>query len=221
LARSSVSDEEIQLRKRARRRLVGAVALVIVAVAAVPLLLDSEPRSEMPAPRVTMPDQPADVSPQRPVTIESPAPAPGSADLAQASPIPETPSPPVPEVPASAQPESPVPDASPPPALDQGRAAPPQEGTVEKPKPARTEPAATGKSSYVVQLIATTSPDKARELKRRLQSEKFPVYTEKTPDGGKIRVRVGPFPRHESAEAARIRLVKLGFDPGKVVAKGE
>ena len=64
---------------------------------------------------------------------------------------------------------------------------------------------ASRQGGYVVQLIATNSPDKARELKRRLDALKLPAYTEKTPDGSKIRVRVGPFPQQEAAEAARAR----------------
>ena len=39
----TVSDEEIQLRKRARRRLVGAIALVVAAIVVLPMLLDSKP----------------------------------------------------------------------------------------------------------------------------------------------------------------------------------
>ncbi len=39
----TVSDEEIQLRKRARRRLVGAIALVVAAIVILPMLLDSKP----------------------------------------------------------------------------------------------------------------------------------------------------------------------------------
>lgn len=42
----TVSEEEIQLRKRARRRLVGAVALVIAAVVILPMVLDREPKQE-------------------------------------------------------------------------------------------------------------------------------------------------------------------------------
>jgi DedD protein len=44
VAKTVVSDEEIQLRKRARRRLVGAIALVLLAVVFLPMVLDSEPR---------------------------------------------------------------------------------------------------------------------------------------------------------------------------------
>ena len=40
----AISDEELQLRKRARRRLIGAIALVILAVLLLPMLLDQEPR---------------------------------------------------------------------------------------------------------------------------------------------------------------------------------
>jgi DedD protein len=43
MARSS-SDEEIKLRKRARRRLIGAIALTTLVVVTLPMVLDSEPR---------------------------------------------------------------------------------------------------------------------------------------------------------------------------------
>ena len=36
--------EELELKKRARRRLVGAVVLVLLVVTLVPLVLDNEPR---------------------------------------------------------------------------------------------------------------------------------------------------------------------------------
>jgi len=39
-----LSDEELQLRKRARRRLIGAIALVTAVAVVLPMVLDSEPR---------------------------------------------------------------------------------------------------------------------------------------------------------------------------------
>ena len=39
-----ISDEELQLRKRARRRLIGAIVLVTAVVVALPMVLDSEPK---------------------------------------------------------------------------------------------------------------------------------------------------------------------------------
>src|SRR5258705_2394412 len=40
----SISDEELQLRKRARRRLVGAIALVTIIAVFLPMVLDHEPK---------------------------------------------------------------------------------------------------------------------------------------------------------------------------------
>jgi DedD protein len=40
----AISDEQLQLRKRARRRLIGAIALVSVTAVVLPMFLDSEPR---------------------------------------------------------------------------------------------------------------------------------------------------------------------------------
>src|SRR3954464_11167941 len=40
----SISDEELQLRKRARRRLVGAIALVTIIAVFLPMALDHEPK---------------------------------------------------------------------------------------------------------------------------------------------------------------------------------
>src|SRR6185436_15752235 len=39
-----VNEEELQLRKRARRRLIGAVVLVAAVAAVLPMVLDSEPK---------------------------------------------------------------------------------------------------------------------------------------------------------------------------------
>ena len=40
----AISDEELQLKKRARRRLVGAITLVLLVVVFLPMFLDSEPK---------------------------------------------------------------------------------------------------------------------------------------------------------------------------------
>src|SRR5471032_2548341 len=40
----SISEEELQLRKRARRRLVGAIALVTIVAVFLPMVLDHEPK---------------------------------------------------------------------------------------------------------------------------------------------------------------------------------
>jgi DedD protein len=44
LMAKAISDEELQLKKRARRRLVGAIALVLIVVVFLPMFLDNEPK---------------------------------------------------------------------------------------------------------------------------------------------------------------------------------
>jgi len=171
VARSAVSDEEIQLRKRARRRLVGAIALVVLVVAAAPMILDGEPPPQQ--------QQHIDVqiAPQRklPPDERMPTPSPASqANLAEPpAASPDT---------AAASPDTAVasPDTAPAPP---GSAAAPAAsaslrhgaapGKAQEPDAARA-----GGEAYAVALIATASPAKAAQMKRTLQRLKFPVYTQ-------------------------------------------
>jgi DedD protein len=202
--RATVSDEEIQLRKRARRRLVGAIALVVAVVAAVPMLLDSEPKARTQQIEIQMPPPTAEAS-----SAQTDAQAAAPAPPATATPAPALQPAPPPVAERAPAPQPAPPESVPPPA------------PATPPAPAPKAAAAATKESYVVQLIATTSPVKARELRQKLERQKFPAYTEKTPDGGKTRVRVGPFDTREAAEQARQRLAKLDYDPGKVVRRGD
>ena len=215
-SKTTVSDEEIQLRKRARRRLVGAVALVVLVVAAVPMVLDGEPKGRNEQIDVRIPPVPAvpDSTPApgaaAPAGAEAAGSAPGTATSATG---PLTPAP----APALLE-RTPEPQPAPP----QSVPPPPSPGASPAPSaPAAPRTSATSKEAYAVQLIATASPAKARELRQKLERQKFPVYTEKTPDGGKIRVRVGPYPTRDAAEQARQRLARLDYDPGKVVRRGD
>ena len=211
-SKTTVSDEEIQLRKRARRRLVGAVALVVLVVAAVPMVLDGEPKGRNEQIDVRIPPVPAvpDSTPAPGAAAPAGAEAPGTASSATG---------PLTPAPAPAPPErTPEPQPAPP----QSVPPPPSPSVGPAPSaPAAPRTSATSKEAYAVQLIATASPAKARELRQKLERQKFPVYTEKTPDGGKIRVRVGPYPTRDAAEQARQRLARLDYDPGKVVRRGD
>ena len=42
----AISDEELSLKKRARRRLIGAIILVTAVVVVLPMILDSEPKPD-------------------------------------------------------------------------------------------------------------------------------------------------------------------------------
>jgi len=222
VARSAVSDEEIQLRKRARRRLVGAIALVVLVVAAVPMILDSEPRQSPHRIEVQVPP-----IPQRPPK----EPAPPALPRAPALPKDSTQAPALRADSTPAQLAEPVPSAAaaaaPPAAAAPARDTAPARaaGAISAgPNGARAEKgaaAATSADAYAVALIATSSASKASDLKRELQRLKFPAYTQKTPDGDKLRVRVGPYSSREAAEQARQRLIRQGYEPGKVVRQGD
>lgn len=223
----TVSEEEIQLRKRARRRLVGAVTLVVAAIVILPMLLDSkpEPRSQEIDIRIPSEDSAEEFgsSAMRPT---------GATDAATAEKSPAgtrqedrvTPEPPVKPIPSM---ESPVKPA--------GKNADTKVGSeAVKPSIATTTATPAAADAFVVQLGAFSNPAKARQQLQNLVSRDSSDYmdsttgtdaraytetlraergAEKGTEKGEItRVRVGPFRTREQAEATRQKLKKLGFD---------
>lgn len=209
----AISDEELQLKKRARRRLVGAIALVLVVVVFLPMFLDSEPQPLNQDIAINIPPIP-EPEPAEPAPPVDPARAPTA--------LPGLPPPPEEAAPAEAAPVSPAARAP---------AAPP--ATESKPAPARAEaekPAAKPRSAasgdeYVVQLGAFSNAANAKALQKKLQENKFNAYTEliKSSGGERTRVRVGPYPTREAAEKARTQLKarKLVIGDATVVRKGD
>ena len=115
----STSEEEIRLRKRARRRLIGAIALTTLVVVTLPMVLDSEPRPigddiavQIPSPNSGPYAPKGQVDAPRAVvpatasgTVSSPsAPAPAPADMPPAAAPAAAPAPVRPVAPASATP---------------------------------------------------------------------------------------------------------------------
>jgi DedD protein len=154
----SISEEELQLRKRARRRLVGAIALVTIIAVFLPMVLDHEPKpvSQDVSIKIPSPDSSAFTSKIVPVVpAAKPAPDASKAE-APVTAEPAVPPPPAkseaPKVAAPAKPEAPkvaapvkpeppkvaavAPAAKPavPPANDT-EAAPPKKAAPEKAAP--------------------------------------------------------------------------------------
>src|SRR4051812_49577008 len=80
----SISDEELQLRKRARRRLVGAIALVTIIAVFLPMVLDHEPKPASQDVSIKIPSPDAGVFtskivPVAPAQKSAPAPKPEAA----------------------------------------------------------------------------------------------------------------------------------------------
>lgn len=206
MANTPVSDDELQLKKKARRRLVGAVVLVLLVVVFVPMFLDRGPRPKSQDIDIKIPPIPGQPQPQQaPAAAPVPEPAPPLGAAASDNST---------AVPASAAAEAvAAKDATAPPEASQTAA---NETTQKEPK---------GSESFVIQIGAFSDPANARHLVEKLKAEKIPAYTEpvKSAQGEKTRVRAGPYPTIAAAEQARTRLKQLKLVSGdaKIVHKGE
>ena len=187
------------LKRRGRRRLVGAVALVLAAVIVLPMVFDSEPRSTAPPVSVRIPGE--DDAPFAP---KLPAKAPEPAKPAEAK---EAPKPP--EKKAAAKP----PEKEIPKIVDRKPMAKPPSAAER----ARAEAALSGQQ-FFVPVGAFANP---QSVIARLGEAKLPYYTEELAIAkGKVtRVRAGPFASRDAADKAAEKLRGLGLKPGNVAAK--
>jgi DedD protein len=254
-SRSSLSSEAQanELRGRARRRLIGALALVLAAVIIVPMLFDTPVPEEgqvatpVVVPAIVPPETSGGVA-LAPTAPDAPAPVPATpeaplqpVDPAAGAVAPSTPTPAVsepapapapqqsaaPQTPTAAEP-APVEKAEPKPKpkapadrTDDGSVA---IALLEGRSPSSPAPAApvAAKGSFILQIAAYTN-DKDAEVRRdRLVSAGVTnAYVENAVSGGKTtyRLRVGPFPTRDAAQAAQARLRALGYDNGFISTK--
>ena len=187
----AISSEELQLRKRARRRLVGAIALVVIVVVFVPMILDNEP-------------QPV----SQDISINIPPPAIEADDAAGSG----SDSGPLRFRPVEQPPAGKAIEESPPPAQTAAVEQQAPTAASEPPAPASSSatesPAASVAQSFVVQLGAFSNAQNATRLAAKVRDNRFSAYTEvvSTSGGKRTRVRVGPYPTRAAAEQARDRL---------------
>ncbi|MCC6194139.1 MAG: SPOR domain-containing protein [Burkholderiales bacterium] len=200
-----------ELRRRARRRLVGAIVLALVVAVAVPMLLESDPRPLGEDVSVKIPpidegkfvNRLAEKAKVEPMKAAAPKPAPPP-EVAKAEPPPK----PVSAEPAPPAASEPAPGTSPP-APDTAVAKAP--ATSPAPKEAPREPVA---GEFAVQVFAFSDDKGANSLVRKLKDKGFPAYSEPlaTSKGTLWRVRVGPFPTRETAVSAREKLKDEGYN---------
>ncbi|MEI8384758.1 MAG: SPOR domain-containing protein [Nitrosomonadaceae bacterium] len=204
------SEAEIQLRKRARRRLVGAIALVIVSVVILPMVLDNEPKRAVHEIDIQIPSESA-VAEFMPKTVPELEPL-AMAELPSRELV-EDPRPETPKTEPVDQAKSllPTPQVIP-------KTAQPPEKLIEKPAESKPIPKAEKKPSsvntFVVQLGAFSDPLKAKQQQQNLTTNGINTYTEniKTEKGEVVRVRIGPFSVRSEAEEMRNRLKGLGIN---------
>lgn len=241
----SQSEQEIQFKKRARRRLVGAVALVLLMIVLLPMLLEdkvAQGRKEDVVISIPSQDDQSDTKP-------SPEPA-KLPEVAQPSTLPSTESsatpvqnqavanevkpaevkaveqkpvdPPAPVVESKpapiAQNDKPVTKPADQPAAQEVR---PPKKEEAKPKPAdstnKAEKTAT-KGNYLLQIGVFSDPENVKKLQNKLSDSGLKSRGEviDTPTGKATRLRVGPFSSKKDAEAALAKAKALNI-PGQVV----
>lgn len=191
----AVQVAEEDFKRRARRRLVGAVALTILAVIILPLVLDKEPPPAGPL-NIQMPAAPQ----EKPAAAESPGVA---AQVTKPA-----------EQPASPEPVSPPAGLNPPmaKAVAKDSEAEPASRKAEASSktPATEKPGQkASKGEYSVQVGAFADAANASRIKSRIQSLGLPVYTDRL--GNATRVRVGPFKDKAGAEKAAVKLAAAGL----------
>lgn len=227
-------NDNLELKKRSRRRLVGAAALALIAAIVLPMVMDDEPVTPLTDIQVTIPERSVDA---RPIGAREPIVEPVS-DLPPDLPPPveAEPVPPVAE-PAPAAEPAPQPAAAPKPAPKPEPAPKPAPKPEPKPQPepkpapapvaepeeseearraraileGRAPQAAAGETTQLlVQVGAFSDETKARTRQIDLAAKGFASFIETA--GGVSRVRMGPFAARAEAEAMIARLRGAGFD---------
>ncbi|MEE9580844.1 MAG: SPOR domain-containing protein [Nitrosomonadaceae bacterium] len=202
-----VSEQDLLLRKRARRRLVGAIALVIMAIVILPMVLDRVPKPESEEIEITIPSEnlEAEFSPiVVPETGVSTIAGPDSKESALAAQQVE-----------KTETNLLIRQAK----EKQASKLVGSENDSEY-NPDVKKPTTTTKI-FVVQLGAFSDSAKAKHQQRSLTSNGIKrSYTETlmTNDKEVTRVRIGPFSSRKAAEEERKKLKKLGLD-GVVMSK--
>jgi DedD protein len=194
-------QDALMLKRRARRRLVGAIALVLLVVIVLPVLLDQEPKPVRHDLTVQIPSQDAGKFGAR--VLQSPAPAPAE-EKKEPRAEPKTA-----EAPAKAAPR-PAP-----------KTADKSAGSRKDDSEAKRALALLNDAGYVVQIGVFANPDNAKQAQDKAAAAGFSTYTEKlqSKEGEQTRVRAGPFGTRESAEKAREKLKALGIPVGQVTSK--
>lgn len=196
---SNASPEANEIRRRGRRRLIGAIALVMLLVVFVPMVLDSEPRPARNEPATRIP--PRDSAPPLPAPPAAVAPAPSAAPAKVGA--------------QSAAPTAEVPKAAAP--------ARPDAAVVEPVKPQAETPAKVADAAklqgFAVQVGAFRDEAKLKQSREKLAAAGVVHYTERLDSkaGPLTRLRAGPFATRAEAEAALVKLKRATID-GKVVA---
>lgn len=202
----ALSATEIELKRRGRRRLIGAATIGLLGIVFLPMIFDGEPRRSLGG----------SASKKQEISVQVPAkegqaalPTPTAAGTATKAPVD-----PVKQAAVDVTPLAPEASVVKPPVA-------PVATAIEKAEPAAKPPVPvveTAKKGFAVQLGVFADADNAKLTVAKMNDAKLPVYSESIPikNGTATRVRIGPFPSRENADAALVQ-VKLAGSDGKIV----
>lgn len=214
-------DGQLELKKRARRRLVGAAALALLAAIVLPMVMDHEPRQPVQDVQVRIPGQDGSgiasrILPSKAVPTPLPPSPPDSAPESR------------PEAAADAKPLVEPKPAAEIPRDDKPAPKPaekPAEKAVSKADEARARAALAGQEvgeSWLVLIGAYKDEANVKQLTAKLKQVGVPAYTEHfdSPQGPRTRVRAGPFKTRQAAEQALAKMKKVGIN-GPIAQSGK
>ena len=215
------SDPILPEKKRARRRLVGAIAITLTAFIVLPMLFDSEPPTDAQNLLIDIPSRdstPVAAAGEKANKPEqkTPSAAPKSTEKSSEAPGKSS------EAPAASDAKK---AGTPPPAAKETQAAAKPQ-TAAKPQAEKADDDPIGQliekttstkenekqNRFVVQVAAVSAADKAKELQDRLKKAGLTSYTQKVTlnDGSeRIRVRIGPMASKKELDNTCARLSQL------------
>ena len=217
---SDSPDAHLQLKKRARRRLVGAIAFAGLAAVVLPMIMDEEPKQQVQDVQIRIPGQ--DQTPFNPKIDKKPAtPDSGAKAVVPARTEAVTESPPeikkaekaADKVPEKAEKTEKVEKTS--------NKESPNSGDKTTDDPVAAAIANRAGGQYIILIGAYSNPANVKQLQTKIGELGIKVFTEPLalPDGKKTtRVRAGPFPNRDAADKALDKMKRIGVN-GVIAAK--
>jgi DedD protein len=228
-----LNEQELQFKKRARRRLVGAIALVVLIVTVLPMILHdrtAKPQQEI---AITIPSQdsgefnskitsvtqgatPVRTEPINEKTekvgtdqiVEQPLSAQSSAEKDKSEPVKTEKE----SHPLASNTDAKQPDEK---KVNESKAIP---NKITEKKTIKNDAGKNG--AFWVQIGVFSDPANVRQLQLKLQEQGYKSHTEKlaSPKGEKIRLRLGTFTSRAEAESVLVEIKKAGLS-GMVITR--
>ena len=177
-----ISDEELELKKRARRRLVGAIVLVTAVAVILPMVLDSEPKPVSQNIDIQIPSPDAGEFKPKAAPAVKAAPEPQRIESADVKP--------------ASEPSKPEPKAT-------------HDVAKGEPKVAASK---SGNYVVQVAALSDNAKAKQLEKQVAAAGLATYTEVVPTPKGEVTRVRAGPYASREAAEKARTQLKQAGLE---------